>query len=101
MSRNSYIEKSNSELEHATGPNMNYLYIYTYLFINDVRRRHLDIEGRANTWNNQSRTADKGWSSSFGIGRGVTTRRSEKVAGYEMLHWLRTWTDFVWNDLCY
>jgi hypothetical protein len=38
-----------------------------------------------NTLNKQSQTADKGWFSSLGVGRGLKTHH-KKPAFYEMLH---------------
>jgi hypothetical protein len=38
----------------------------------------------ANILNKQSRTADKGWSSSFGVGRGANNTSPQKKACYEM-----------------
>jgi hypothetical protein len=38
----------------------------------------------ANTLNRQSRTADKGWPSSLGVERGLTTPHRKKVRRYEM-----------------
>jgi hypothetical protein len=40
----------------------------------------------ANILNEQSLTADKGWSSSWRLGRGLTNPRSKKLVCYEMLH---------------
>jgi len=47
----------------------------------------------ANVWNNQSWTADKGWSSSLGVGEVLTTPhlKSGFVTKYE--HLPRIWTD--------
>ena len=39
----------------------------------------------ANKLNKQSRTADKGWSSSLGLGEESATPPSEKQKGYEIL----------------
>jgi hypothetical protein len=58
-----------------------------------MARRHVADggEGRqiwrvtANILNKQSRTADKGWPSSLGVGRGLTTPHREKTVRYEML----------------
>jgi hypothetical protein len=38
----------------------------------------------ANILNNQSRTADKGWPSSLGVGRGAKTPHRKKETRYEM-----------------
>jgi hypothetical protein len=38
----------------------------------------------ANILNKQSRTANKVWSSSLGVGRGLTTPQHKKYACYEM-----------------
>jgi hypothetical protein len=38
----------------------------------------------ATVLNKQSRTADKGWSSSLGVGRWATTPHLKKVISYEM-----------------
>jgi hypothetical protein len=48
-----------------------------------------------NVLNKQSRTADKGWSSSLGVGRGVenSSLKTYQVPKLELLH--RTWTDTV------
>jgi len=39
-----------------------------------------------NIWNRQSRTADKGLSSSLGAGRGADSSRSKEPACHEMVH---------------
>jgi hypothetical protein len=39
-----------------------------------------------NIANKQSRTADKGWCSSFGLGRGTNNSSPQLTAYYEMLH---------------
>jgi hypothetical protein len=38
----------------------------------------------ASILNKQLRTADKGWSSSLGLGRGLTTPHRKKIVCYEM-----------------
>jgi hypothetical protein len=38
----------------------------------------------ANVLNNQSRTGDNGWSSSFGVGVGLTIRHRKNITCYEM-----------------
>jgi hypothetical protein len=38
----------------------------------------------ANILNKQSQTADKGWSSSLGVGRGANNPHRKKVMRYEM-----------------
>jgi len=37
-----------------------------------------------NIWNKQLRTADKGWSSILGVGRGARTPHLKSVTCYEM-----------------
>jgi hypothetical protein len=45
--------------------------------------------------NNQPRTAEKGWSSSLGVGVGLTTPHGKKIMCYESQCFKvpRTWTD--------
>jgi len=51
----------------------------------------------ANIVNKQLRKADKGWSSSLGIGRRANNSPKKKTAGYEVFTGPRTW--ILWNDL--
>jgi hypothetical protein len=51
-------------------------------------------EGTANILNKQSRTADKGWSSSLGVGRGAATpHRKHFFIVTKCFKTPRTWTD--------
>jgi hypothetical protein len=43
--------------------------------------------------NKKSQTANKGWSSSLGVGRGLTTGRPKKSACYEKLQGVSGFTD--------
>jgi len=43
-----------------------------------------NMEGSANILNRQSRTADKGWSSSLGVGGVLTTPHRKNVYCYEI-----------------
>jgi hypothetical protein len=50
----------------------------------------------ANILNKQSRTADKGWSSSFGVGHGANNSSLKKISLLtKIIKKPRTWTDSV------
>jgi hypothetical protein len=49
----------------------------------------------ANILNNQSRAADKGWPSSWGLGVGLTILHRKKKLVAKILKILRTWTDYL------
>ena len=88
----------------------NYIYIYTYKkkwvpVTTACRVLRLRMEKRPPIWrlaanilNKQSRTADKGWSSSLEIGRGTTNfsiMKTGRVTKHKLVP--RTWTDpLVW-----
>jgi hypothetical protein len=48
-----------------------------------------------NIFNKQSRTADKGWSSSLGLGVGITTPRHKNKLVTKMFKKPRNWNDFL------